>query len=501
MNAWTAVTAALADARRGLSLRRRRAVLSAVGIALAAAMLSAALVIADGLGRGFDRAARAADLPDLLVRFDPVAAHTVTRRITALPDIAAYSLRLELTNVGIAATGHRRGDAVAEVIGPGRRTGYAIVAGRDLRSVGSEVLLERGFAQAWGVQLGDSVLRRGTWASARRRVRRGARQRRLSARQAALLRVSRGDRRALRPRAGSPREPGRDLVARSAVPEPGARAGALDELRLARHPDCHPCRDPDPARPGGRNRDRPAGRAVADRAGDRRGDARRRRAGGGAATAAGDRSAPRARRPARPHRARARARGCAGRGPRGDRRAGGRGAGDRRGVGPSADAPERACARNGAGAAAARRLAAQRRDPGRRHLLAGVAGGRRVARQAASRRRRVHSGRSSRALLTARRWPGRARSAPRRCQARAVGRDHRYARPLDRVRTAAALARLRAAHARDRSGGARQALPADRVAAARARAAGARRSPASSSPRRGTRSRRPTRSRSARRST
>ena len=77
-------------------------------------------------------------------------------------------------------------------------------------------------------------------------------------------------------------------------------------------------------------------------------------------------------------------------------------------------------------------------------------------------------------VLAARRWPGRARSAPRRRQARAVGRDHRYARPLDRVRTAAALARLRAAHARDRSRGARQALPADRVAAARARAAGAR---------------------------
>ena len=131
--------------------------LSAVGIALAAAMLSAALVIADGLGRGFDRAARAADLPDLLVRFDPVSAHTVARRITALPDVAAYSLRLELTNVGIAATGHRRGDAVAEVIGPGRRTGYAIVAGRDLRPVGSEVLLERGVRAgvgraAWGTR-------------------------------------------------------------------------------------------------------------------------------------------------------------------------------------------------------------------------------------------------------------------------------------------------------------------------------------------------------------
>ena len=115
---------------------------------------------------GFHRAARAADLPDLLVRFDPVAAHTFTGRVTALPDIAAHSLRLELTNVGIAATGHRRGDAVAEVIGRGRRTGYAIVAGRDLRSVGSEVLLERGFAQAWGVRLGDTFYVEGLGGSA-----------------------------------------------------------------------------------------------------------------------------------------------------------------------------------------------------------------------------------------------------------------------------------------------------------------------------------------------
>jgi ABC-type lipoprotein release transport system permease subunit len=130
-------------------------VLSAVGIALAAAMLSAALVIAAGLGQGFDRAARAADLPDLLVRFDPVSARTVADRIRALPDVASYSLRFELTNVRIGATGHRRGDAVAEVMGPGRRPGYAIVAGRDLRPVGSEVLLERGFAKAWGVRLGE----------------------------------------------------------------------------------------------------------------------------------------------------------------------------------------------------------------------------------------------------------------------------------------------------------------------------------------------------------
>jgi len=39
--------------------RRRRSLLTGPGIALAAAMLTAALVVSDGLGFGFDRAARA----------------------------------------------------------------------------------------------------------------------------------------------------------------------------------------------------------------------------------------------------------------------------------------------------------------------------------------------------------------------------------------------------------------------------------------------------------
>src|SRR5205823_447336 len=75
---------ALAEARYGLRVRRRRSLLTAVGIALAAAMLAAAIVVADGLGRGFDRAARAADLPDVIVRFDPQRAATVAQRIEAL---------------------------------------------------------------------------------------------------------------------------------------------------------------------------------------------------------------------------------------------------------------------------------------------------------------------------------------------------------------------------------------------------------------------------------
>ena len=147
----------LAEARRGLRTRRRRAVLSGVGIALAAAMLSAAIVVADGLGLGFDRAASAAGLPDLIVRFNNQPQARVGARIRALPDVAGYATRFELTAVGIAAGGRRRRDAVAEVVGSGRRRGYAVVAGRDVRSTGSEVAVESAFAQAWGLRVGSTL--------------------------------------------------------------------------------------------------------------------------------------------------------------------------------------------------------------------------------------------------------------------------------------------------------------------------------------------------------
>ena len=151
------IGAALAEARRGLRPRRRRALVTALGIALAAAMLSAAVVITDGLGGGFDRSAAAADLPDIIVRFDDQPRPLVDRRLRALPDLAAVATRVEVTNVGIAARGHRRGDAVVEVIDTGARRGYAVVAGRDLRPSGPEVLLEQAFAQAWGIVPGDEV--------------------------------------------------------------------------------------------------------------------------------------------------------------------------------------------------------------------------------------------------------------------------------------------------------------------------------------------------------
>ena len=154
------MSAVLAEIRGRLRPRRRRALPTAIGIALAAAMLSTAIVIADGLGDGFARAARAADLPDVIVRFDPESLERVASRIRALPDIAAFSTREEFTNVDIGANGQSSGQGSAEVIGAGRR-GYAIVAGRDLSSRYGEVVIERGVAQAWGIPLGGTLYVRG----------------------------------------------------------------------------------------------------------------------------------------------------------------------------------------------------------------------------------------------------------------------------------------------------------------------------------------------------
>jgi ABC-type antimicrobial peptide transport system permease subunit len=153
------LSAAFAQARRGLILRRRRTLLSALGIALAAAMLAAAVVVADGLGLGFDRAAHAADLADLIVRFNPEAESAVVKRIRALPDVAGYATRDELTNVEIRGPGGlHRGDAVAEVLDPSRRRGYAIVAGHGLQGGSDEILLEKAFADAYGLHPGSRVL-------------------------------------------------------------------------------------------------------------------------------------------------------------------------------------------------------------------------------------------------------------------------------------------------------------------------------------------------------
>jgi ABC-type lipoprotein release transport system permease subunit len=152
----TAARAALRQARQGLRRRRRRAAMTAVGIALAAAMLSAAVVISYGLGTGFQRAAAAAGLPDIIARFNGQPAARIAARIRALPDVARYSLRYEATNVGLSFDGHSSGAGVAEVLdSPGPRQGYAVLAGRNLPPRGADVLVERGLADAWGIRLGD----------------------------------------------------------------------------------------------------------------------------------------------------------------------------------------------------------------------------------------------------------------------------------------------------------------------------------------------------------
>lgn len=139
-----------------MRVRRRRSLLTGLGIALAAAMLVAALVVSDSLGLGFDRAARAAQLPDIIVRFDPQRSSQVAQRIAALPDVASYTLRQEVTDVEVDAGQNTLEDASVDVVGPGRR-GYAIVAGRDLSSRYGEVVVERGFAASWGLRLGGTL--------------------------------------------------------------------------------------------------------------------------------------------------------------------------------------------------------------------------------------------------------------------------------------------------------------------------------------------------------
>lgn len=156
-----ALRAALLDARLMLATRRRRTVLSAAGVVLAAAMLSAAIVIADGLGDGFHRAVRKADLGDLIVRFDPESAQSVSKRLEALPDLSGFALRTEVTSVSVAFRHHFADTAVGEVIGSGRRQGYAIVKGRNVGGSARDVLVEAAWARAWGIEIGQQLRIRG----------------------------------------------------------------------------------------------------------------------------------------------------------------------------------------------------------------------------------------------------------------------------------------------------------------------------------------------------
>jgi hypothetical protein len=141
----------------GVRSRRRRALLTGIGIALAAAMLSAAVLVSYGLGTGFARATRAAGLPDIIARFDNVSAQRVSQRIEALPDVARFAFRLELDNGDVDFRGRGTGAIIEVLDRPGRQQGYALVAGRNLSSTHLSVLVEKAFADAWHIHVGSTL--------------------------------------------------------------------------------------------------------------------------------------------------------------------------------------------------------------------------------------------------------------------------------------------------------------------------------------------------------
>ena len=129
----------------------RRTWLAALGVAAAALVVGMCVTVAYALSTGFERAARQADLPDVLVRFDPARRAEVDARLRTLPGLEARSYRDEVTDVALRTGGHATDRGAVHVVQGGRR-GYAVVAGQDLRASRADVLVEPGLARAWGLR-------------------------------------------------------------------------------------------------------------------------------------------------------------------------------------------------------------------------------------------------------------------------------------------------------------------------------------------------------------
>jgi ABC-type lipoprotein release transport system permease subunit len=140
----------------GLRARRSRTLLAAAGVLAASLVVGTATTVGYGLATGFERAADAADLPDVIARFDQEDRRTLDERVRALPNLAARSYRLEVNGVGIAARGEYTDDGAVHVLLGGRR-GYLVTEGRDVRPRSDEVVVERGLAREWGLRVGDTV--------------------------------------------------------------------------------------------------------------------------------------------------------------------------------------------------------------------------------------------------------------------------------------------------------------------------------------------------------
>ena len=132
----------------------RRARLAFAGVLLAAAMAGAAVTVAYGLDTGFDRSARQADLPDVLVKTATEGRGEVDDVVKALPNVADRAYRFEVNDVGLTADGGFSEKGAVAFVEDGRR-GYAIVAGRDLSDRPGEVVVDRGVANQWKIKPGQ----------------------------------------------------------------------------------------------------------------------------------------------------------------------------------------------------------------------------------------------------------------------------------------------------------------------------------------------------------
>src|SRR3954453_19502663 len=88
-----------------------------------------------GLSTGFQRSARAADLPDVLMRFRPEDRDRVDAILRRLPNLEGRAYRLELHPVALAAGFHAPPNGAVQAV-DGARRGDAVVDGRDLRGLG-----------------------------------------------------------------------------------------------------------------------------------------------------------------------------------------------------------------------------------------------------------------------------------------------------------------------------------------------------------------------------
>ena len=136
---------------------RHRRRLAAAGIAAASIVVGTATTVGYGLATGFDRAAREADLPDVIAQFDRERRSTLDARVRALPNLEARSYRREITGIRMGdERGHFLRRGTVHIVLGGRR-GYAITRGSDLSPRSGEAVIERGLAREWDLAPGDRL--------------------------------------------------------------------------------------------------------------------------------------------------------------------------------------------------------------------------------------------------------------------------------------------------------------------------------------------------------